>query len=113
MNYLYAIYIPLIPLFFFLLLGIFYKKIKPPVSGWLGTLGLLTVFLISVFLAYNYFFVEGKIGDVYQTYVYKSDWMRFTDTLKIEMGVLIDPISVMMLIVVSTVSLLVHIYSTG
>jgi len=113
MNYLYAIYIPLIPLFFFLLLGIFYKKIKPPVSGWLGTLGLLTVFLISAFLAYNYFFVEGKIGDVYQTYVYKSDWMRFTDTLKIEMGVLIDPISVMMLIVVSTVSLLVHIYSTG
>ncbi len=113
MNYLYAIYIPLIPLFFFLLLGIFYKKIKPPVSGWLGTLGLLTVFLISVFLAYNYFFVEGKIGDVYQTYVYKSDWMQFTDTLKIEMGVLIDPISIMMLIVVSTVSLLVHIYSTG
>jgi NADH-quinone oxidoreductase subunit L len=113
MNYLYAIYIPLIPLSFFLLLGIFYKKIKPPVSGWLGTLGLFTVFLISLFVAYNYFFVDGKIGDVYQTFVYKADWMRFTDTLKIEMGVLIDPISVMMLIVVSTVSLLVHIYSTG
>ncbi|MDZ7614010.1 MAG: NADH-quinone oxidoreductase subunit L [Flavobacteriaceae bacterium] len=113
MNYLYAIYIPLIPLSFFLLLGIFYKKIKPPVSGWLGTLGLFTVFLISLFVAYNYFFVDGKIGDVYQTFVYKADWMRFTDTLKIEMGVLIDPISVMMLIVVSTVSLVVHIYSTG
>ena len=39
--------------------------------------------------------------------------MNFTETLHIDMGVLIDPISVMMLIVVSIVSLMVHIYSRG
>ena len=39
--------------------------------------------------------------------------MSFTDTLQIDMGVLIDQISVMMLIVVSTVSFLVHLYSRG
>jgi NADH-quinone oxidoreductase subunit L len=39
--------------------------------------------------------------------------MNFTDTLHIDMGILVDPISVMMLIVVTTVSLMVHIYSLG
>jgi len=33
--------------------------------------------------------------------------------LHIDMGILIDPISVMMLVVISTVSLMVHIYSLG
>ena len=41
------------------------------------------------------------------------EWLRFTDKLHIDLGVLLDPISVMMLIVISTVSLMVHIYSMG
>ena len=45
--------------------------------------------------------------------VQKTTWMNFTETLQIDMGVLIDPISVMMLLVVSIVSLMVHIYSRG
>ncbi|MBT8314581.1 MAG: NADH-quinone oxidoreductase subunit L, partial [Maribacter sp.] len=48
-----------------------------------------------------------------QTFVEKTVWMNFTDTLAIDMGVQIDPISVMMLIVVSIVSLMVQIYSRG
>jgi len=40
-------------------------------------------------------------------------WLKLTDTLVIDMGILIDPISVMMLVVISTVSFMVHIYSTG
>ena len=39
--------------------------------------------------------------------------MNFTDTLYIDMGVLIDQISVMMLVVVSTISFMVHLYSRG
>jgi NADH-quinone oxidoreductase subunit L len=39
--------------------------------------------------------------------------LQFTDKLHIDLGVLLDPISVMMLIVVSTVSFMVHIYSIG
>lgn len=113
MDFFNAIYIPLIPLAMFLLLGIFYDKIKAPISGWLGTFGLLITFLISIGIAYKYYFVTGKVDGVYQTFVYKYDWMNFTDTLKIEMGVLVDQISVMMLVVVSTISLLVHIYSIG
>ena len=113
MNLSYILLIPLIPLAVFLLLGIFNKKIKPSVSGYIGVLGLSTSALLSFYTAYQYFLVHGKVNGAYQTFVEKTVWMNFTDTLHIDMGILVDPISVMMLIVVSIVSLMVHIYSRG
>lgn len=113
MNFTYIILIPLIPLAVFLLLGIFYHKIKPAISGYIGVGGLAISSILSFYTAYQYFFVHGKTENSYQTLVQKTTWMNFTDTLAIDMGVLIDPISVMMLVVVSTISLMVHIYSRG
>jgi NADH-quinone oxidoreductase subunit L len=113
MNFGNIILIPLIPLAVFLLMGIFNKKIKPSVSGYIGVVGLMVSTILSLQTAYQYFFVNGKADGVYQTFVEKTVWMNFTDTLAIDMGVQIDPISVMMLIVVSIVSLMVHIYSRG
>ena len=113
MNLTNLLLIPAIPLTVFLVLGIFSHKIKPAVSGLVGVAGLATSTLLSYHTAWQYFFVQGKLDGVYQTFVEKVTWMNFTDTLHIDMGVLIDPISVMMLIVVSTVSLMVHIYSRG
>ena len=113
MDITYTILIPLIPLAVFLLLGIFNKNIKPAVSGYIGVFGLLASTLLSFYTAYQYFFVIGKVDGVYQTFVEKTVWMHFTETLHIDMGILIDPISIMMLIVVSVVSLMVNIYSIG
>ena len=113
MNFTYVILIPFIPLAAFLLLGIFNQKIKPAVSGYIGVAGLSASAALSFYTAYQYFFVVGKLDGVYQTFVEKTTWMNFTDTLAIDMGILIDPISVMMLIVVSVISLMVHIYSRG
>lgn len=113
MNFSTIILIPLIPLAVFLLLGIFNKKIKPAISGYIGVAGLLVSTVLSFNTAYQYFFVNGKADGVYQTFVEKTVWMNFTDTLAIDMGIQIDPISVMMLIVVSIVSLMVNIYSRG
>jgi len=113
MNITYTILIPLIPFVVFLLLGIFNQKIKPSVSGYIGVAGLSVSTILSFYAAYQYFFVYGKVNGVFQTFVEKTTWMNFTDTLAIDMGVLIDPISIMMLIVVSIVSLMVNIYSRG
>ncbi|PJB12880.1 MAG: NADH-quinone oxidoreductase subunit L [Flavobacteriales bacterium CG_4_9_14_3_um_filter_40_17] len=113
MNLSFTILIPLIPLSVFLILGILSQEIKPAVSGYIGVFGLFVSTILSYFTAYQYFFVFGKLEGVYQTFTQKTVWMNFTDTLHIDMGVLIDPISVMMLIVVSTISLMVHIYSRG
>jgi len=113
MNYSYIILIPLIPLAVFLILGLFNQKIKPSVSGYAGVFGLLFSTILSFYAAYQYFIVDGKVNGAYQSFVEKTVWMNFTDSLHIDMGILVDPISVMMLIVVSTISLMVHIYSRG
>jgi len=113
MDISYILFIPLIPLAVFLLLGIFNQQIKPAVSGYIGVLGLSISAALSYYAAYQYFFLFGKVDGLYQTFVEKTPWMNFTDTLHIDMGILVDPISVMMLIVVTTISLMVHIYSRG
>ena len=56
--------IPLIPLAVFLILGIFNQKIKPAVSGYVGVFGLLASATLSLYTAYQYFFVIGKIDGV-------------------------------------------------
>ena len=114
MNFSYTILIPLLPLITFLILGIFSFKIKPKLAGFIGTTSLGTSLLLSLYTAYNYFLVIGKVDGTYQTYyAFKTNWMSFTETLNIDMGILLDPISVMMLIVVTLISFLVHLYSNG
>jgi len=105
MDFSSTIYILIIPFAVFVLLGVFYNKIKPAISGWIGVTGLAMVAVISYTTAIRYFLYSPKTSEgAYQTfYGFKTTWMRFTDTLSIDMGILIDPISVMMLVVVSTI----------
>jgi len=113
-NYQSAILIPLLPLFFFLFLGLLGKKMKPSASGILGTAGLCISAIISYVIAIQYFFIDGKVDGVFrQITVMNFTWLKFTDTLHVDLGILLDPISVMMLVVITTVSLMVHIYSLG
>jgi len=114
MNFNFTIAIPLIPLLVFLFIGILNTKLKPKVAGFIGVLGLSTTTLLSLLIAYKYFFEIGKVNGVYQTIISaKTVWIHFSDILHIDLGVLLDPISIMMLLVVSVISLMVHIYSLG
>lgn len=110
----YSILILALPLVMFLILGLGGKYLKPVVAGTLGTLSLSVMAILSYITAYQYFFVSGKVEGVYKgIYVFNEAWLKFTDTLQIKMGMFLDPISVMMLVVITTVSLMVHIYSMG
>jgi len=103
-----------IPFAMFLFIGLLGIRFKPVVSGILGSVGLGVVFILSLLIAYQYFFIDGLQHHKYLPFVIgETTWLAFTDNLVIRIGVLIDPISVMMLVVVSTVSLMVHIYSIG
>ncbi len=111
-DYSYTLLIILIPFFVFLLLGLFGNRWKPMVSGWIGTAGLGVAFILSLITAYQYFFAGG--GEAYSKIVpYDFVWLSFTDTLQIHMGILLDPISIMMLVVVTTISLMSHWFSLG
>lgn len=113
MDLSYILLIPGIPLAAFLILGILNKKIQPSISGLFGVVGMATSTLLSYYTAYQYFFVQTKVNGAFQVFSEKIVWLKFTETLHIDMGFLIDPISVMMLVVVSTISLMVHMYSRG
>ena len=63
--------------------------------------------------ASGYFPADRTADGTYATVVpYNTTWLPLGQ-LHFDMGILLDPISVMMLIVISTVSLMVHIYSFG
>jgi NADH-quinone oxidoreductase subunit L len=113
-NFSYTIWILLLPFLMFLLLGLAGHKLKAKLSGLLGTFGLGIITFLSYLTAYKYFFTSEKIDGAFQKITALNfTWLQFTDKLHIDMGVLLDPISVMMLIVVTTVSFMVHIYSLG
>ena len=107
-----------IPLFMFLFLGICGVKMSHRLAGVLGTLGMGTTLVLSYFTAYTYFF-SGAVdfisaeGVRLQYTVFNVDWLAFTDNLVIKLGFLLDPISAMMLVVITTISFMVHLYSMG
>jgi NADH-quinone oxidoreductase subunit L len=115
MNYSsYIALIPLLPLAGFALLGLFGRKYFKQSSGTIGTLLLLVSTGLALYTAYQYFFVNGKVDGVYQSITaIKYTWLSFSGNVSIDMGIILDPISVMMLVVVTFVSLMVHIFSLG
>ncbi len=115
MNYSsYIALIPLLPLAAFVLLGLFGRKYFNRSAGIIATMLLLVAAGLSLYTAYQYFFVNGKVADTYQSITaVKYTWLTFSENVSIDMGILLDPISVMMLVVVTFVSLMVHIFSLG
>lgn len=113
-HYSYIALIPLLPLATFVILGLFGRKYLKTFSGTIGVASLLISTLLSLQVAYNYFLVDGKVNGVYQQIIaVKYTWLQFSPNVSIDLGIIVDPISVMMLVVVSFVSLMVHIFSLG
>lgn len=112
--YSYVAFIPLLPLVVFLILGLFGRKYFKTSSGPIGVATILISTLLSLYAAYQYFFIDGKINGVFiKIIALKYTWLQFSPNVSIDMGILLDPISVMMIVIVSFISLMVHIFSLG
>lgn len=110
----YTILILLLPFLSFLALGLGGKWMSHRTAGLIGTTALGVVAVLSYLTAGMYFSAPRLADGTYEALMpYNFKWLPFTESLSIDMGILLDPISVMMLVVISTVSLLVHIYSFG
>ena len=118
MDFTYSIWILLLPLISFLVIGLpeFVNKKyawSHKVAGLIGTSSLGLVTVLSYFTAFKYFSADRLADGTFATFVpYNVTWLPLGH-LHFDLGILLDPISVMMLIVISTVSLMVHIYSFG
>ena len=110
----YTILILILPFLSFLILGLAGMRMKNSVAGAIGTASLTGVALLSYLTAFHYFTGGRTAAGTFPTLMpYNFEWLPFTADLHINMGILLDPISIMMLVVISTVSLMVHIYSVG
>lgn len=111
-NATYITLIPLLPLAGFLMLGIFGRKYFKNTSGIIATALLFISTALAIYVAYD-FFAHEYVGFYPRLVVFKYTWLQFSEGLSIDMGIMIDPISVMMLVIVTFISLMVHIYSLG
>lgn len=109
-----SIFILILPLLSFLVLALAGKKMPHKLAGTIGTLSLAATAILACATAAEYFAV-GRNGAAQFTDImpYNIAWLPLNDTLSIDMGILLSPISAMMLIVITVISLMVHIYSLG
>ena len=113
MDYSFVFLILLLPALTFVVLGLAGMKMSHKVAGLIGTTSLGIVTVLSYYTAFCYFTAGRGADGTFATLVpYNFTWLPL-GALNFDLGILLDPISVMMLIVISTVSLMVHIYSFG
>ena len=106
-----------IPVAMFLILGIGGVFMSRKTAGVLGILGMGTTMTLAYIVAFTYFFsgspefiVEGVRQ---QVQLFDVTWLAFTQKLVVNIGFILDPISAMMLVVITTISFMVHLYSWG
>ncbi len=107
-GYSYLWLIPFFPLVGSIINGLFGKKIKnEAVIGGIGTLAIFSSFVVSCS------YLIKLLGDdvkVHQQVV--ASWMS-VGNLQVDWGFLLDPLSALMIMVVTGVGSLIHLYSIG
>ncbi len=101
--------VPLLPFLGFLVVGLFVQKSGERPASSLAILAIGASMVLSWGAGWEYF--TANLG---RTLVpLKFEWLRFSPTLIGNMGVLVDNISVLLILVVTTISFLIHVYSQG
>jgi len=112
--YLIIVLVPLLPLLGFVILGLFGRKVVKNYSGGLGTALVFLSTCIAMWVGYDYFSTGAGPDGAYHAFkVLNIHWLSFGPGFSIDMDLLVDPISVMMVVIVSFISLMVHIFSLG
>jgi NADH-quinone oxidoreductase subunit L len=97
--------VPFAPLIGAILAGFFGKQIGRKGSHTVAILGVLVSFIVSILIA-----IDVAKGETFNGPLYH--WMT-SGGLRFEVGFLIDRLTVTMMLVVTSVSLMVHIYTIG
>ena len=97
--------VPLAPLAAAIVVGLFGPKLGRSVSHWLCCLGVAVSMVASYFIFRDVMAGHSFNGDLYT-------WLQSGD-LTLSIGLLIDPLTTTMMLVVTFVSLMVHIYTIG
>jgi NADH-quinone oxidoreductase subunit L len=104
MKLLYLV-VPLAPLLGAILAGLFGKALGRAGAHTVTILGVTVSFLVSLVVLFRVMGGETFNGDIYT-------WLE-SGGLKLTIGFLVDPLTAVMMVVVTFVSLMVHIYTIG
>ncbi len=104
--------IPLFPLIGFLIDGIGFRHIPKGLAGIIATSAVFASLLLSVFLFAAFLGVSEKTGNAGPLIATLFDWISVGD-LQINFSFQIDQLSLLMLLVVTGVGTLIHLYSIG
>ncbi|MFN8370343.1 MAG: NADH-quinone oxidoreductase subunit L [Bacteriovoracaceae bacterium] len=105
--------IPLLPFLSFLITSLFLRRISESLAGTFATISVMFSMVLAYMVAFEYFTLY-PIGTNHPVIIpIRFEWMTFQENLAMYAGVLLDPISIMLMTVVTTVSSLVHLYSNG
>ncbi len=104
-NKLALLAIPLLPLVGAVLAGFLGPRLGRAFAHSVTIFGVLAAFVLSCFVFQDVMAGKSFNGSIYA-------WL-VTGGIKLEVGFLIDPLTVMMMLVVTFVSLMVHIYTIG
>jgi NADH-quinone oxidoreductase subunit L len=97
--------IPILPLLGFFILGLGASKLSKGLAGIVGCATILIAFAFSLGLAGSVF-SSGKLEQTLFNWVSSGAWT-------VDFGFLVDPLSLIMMLVITGVGALIHIYSTG
>jgi len=99
--------IPLLPLAGALIAGLFRNQIGRAGSHWVTILGVGASFVLSAWI------LKMQVYDGMQSMNYSLYTWGISDSITFQVGFLIDHLTTLMMVVVSFVSLMVHIYTIG
>ncbi len=100
-----GILVPLLPLIGFLINGLFGKSLSKSISGWIGTLTILGSFICTLIIFQGLDAGNSLSFDLFS-------WLTF-GKIHIGFGFLIDSLTVVMMLVVTGIGFLIHLYSIG
>ena len=99
--------VPLFPLIGFIIIGLGRNVLPKSVAGVIGSLTVLSSFIVSIAV-----FLELQDSSVKTVIIPLFDWIR-AGNLLVPFSFQVDPLSSLMLLIITGIGFLIHVYSTG
>ncbi len=103
--------IPALPLLSFAVVGLVLRPLNARLAGGVAAASVALSAALGWWLAFDYLQFAPPAGPLPTLLPWQAEWLRFQEGLRIDVGTLLDPASVLLVVVVTTVSALVHLYS--
>ncbi|WP_443947646.1 NADH-quinone oxidoreductase subunit L [Pedobacter sp. AW1-32] len=99
--------VPLLPFLGFVINGLGRKSLSKGLVGVIGSGVILASFIISIVI---FFSLQGDTQKTHEVFLF--DWIS-AGSLHIPLSFLVDPLSSIMLLIITGIGFLIHLYSTG